>query len=255
MMKNPANKSFIQGNTFCVFNRKAINHFTPDMLDPDYWQQKKAIAGTAQGRGITWFIDYIANDSSATQHWVLRHYYRGGVIGKFNKDSYCYKGVKKTRAAREYSLLSTMQSLALPAPNPIAYRIIKHGVLYKADLLSSRIEHANNLVAILSLQSLPDNLWLEIGAIIKKFHNNGIYHHDLNAHNILINDKQQVFLIDFDQGELRTKNNHKFSRWKKSNLSRLKRSFEKELKKLPVFNFSQNNWQVLLTGYQADESI
>jgi len=237
-----------QGNITCLFNKTLITNFSAEMLSPEYWQQKNSVTGSAQGRGTTWFVAYSIGNN--IQHdWVLRHYYRGGLIGKIINDSYWYSGLEKTRAACEFALLRHMNTLQLPAPEPIAYRVIQDGLFYKADLLSSRIQHAQDLVAILSKQSLSDDVWYNIGATIKRFHHHGIYHHDLNSHNILVDDKEQVFLIDFDRGELRT--NPVKTRWKQDNMARLQRSFLKELNKLDQFNFSDDNWQTLMKGYRG----
>jgi 3-deoxy-D-manno-octulosonic acid kinase len=239
---------FEQGNVTCLFNKSLISDFSADLLTPAYWQKKDAVTGTAQGRGTTWFVAYL--DNYKIQHdWVLRHYYRGGLIGKVIKDSYWFTGLEKTRAASEFALLQHMQTLQLPAPEPIAYRIIRHGLIYQADLLSTRIKSAQDLVGALSKGQLSDLLWRSIGATIKRFHDHNIYHHDLNSHNILINDKDQVFLIDFDRGELR--NNTDNSSWKQANMQRLQRSFLKERNKLDQFYFNDENWQALMNGYQA----
>jgi len=239
-------KTCQQGKSYCLYNSNEINPFAPNMLDVSYWQNEKAITGSAQGRGTTWFVVHTDESSKQTKHWVLRHYYRGGLIGKIINDSYWFTSQKNTRAAREFALLDYMQTLALPAPKPVACRVIRHGLFYCADLLSSRIEHAQDLVALLSKQTLSAALWKKIGITIKRFHDNNIYHHDLNAHNILIDKSDNVFLIDFDQGEVR-KNNQ--ASWQQANMARLQRSFLKELNKLPTFHWQHDNWQLLLEGY------
>lgn len=244
---NPQFSKLEQGNVTCFFNQTLITDFSAQMLNPSYWQQQNAVTGSAQGRGTTWFVEY--NDIGNIKHdWVLRHYYRGGLIGKVIKDSYWFSSLEKTRAANEFALLRHMNTLQLPAPEPIAYRVIQRGFRYQADLLSSRIHHAQDLVAILSEKALTDDVWHNVGATIKRFHHHGIYHHDLNSHNILLNDKNQVFLIDFDRGELRT--NPVNTTWKQANMARLQRSFLKELNKLAQFNFTEQNWQSLMDGYQ-----
>ena len=235
-----------QGSSYCLYDNREINTFEPSMLDVSYWQKESAITGSAQGRGTTWFVEHSNKNTKQTKHWVLRHYYRGGLIGKIINDSYWFTSQMDTRAAREFSLLSDMQQLALPAPKPIACRVIRHGLFYRADLLSSRIEHAQDLVALLSKQPLSAQLWKRIGATIKRFHDNNIYHHDLNAHNILIDKNDDIFLIDFDRGEVRSNNQ---ASWQKANMARLQRSFLKELNKLPTFHWQHDNWQRLLEGY------
>lgn len=233
-------------NHYCFFDRNEIEHFSPEMLSAQYWQAQGAITGSAQGRGTTWFVQHHDKSSEQEKHWVLRHYYRGGLIGKLINDSYFFISQKNTRAAQEFALLAHMQTLALPAPKPIAYRVTRHGLLYRADLLSSRIENAQDLVAILSKRVISDNLWNRVGATIKRFHDHNIYHHDLNAHNILINEQEEVFLIDFDRGEIRTSNQ---ANWQQANIARLQRSFLKELKQQPNFHWQIKNWQLLLEGY------
>lgn len=239
---------FKEANNYCLFDKNEIKNFSSNMLSAHYWQEKDAITGSAQGRGTTWFVQYSDNNKNSLQakHWVLRHYYRGGLIGKVINDSYFFTSQKNTRAAREFDLLARMQELALPAPKPIAYRIIRQGLFYQADLLSSRIENAQDLVAILSKQSISNDLWKKMGATIKRFHDHNIYHHDLNAHNILIDDSNDVFVIDFDRGEVRTTNQ---ASWQQNNLARLQRSLLKEAKQLPNFHWNIENWQLLLEGY------
>jgi len=232
------NHEFFQydGDLFSEFS----SGFNSEMLSSSYWQQQEAITGSAQGRGTTWFIQH------QKKHWVLRHYYRGGLIGKFNKDHYIFTSQASTRAAKEFALLSLMQTWKLPAPKPVAYRVIRNGLFYQADLLSSRIENAQDLVAVLTQQALSDELWFSIGETIKRFHEKGIYHHDLNAHNILVDDNNKVWLIDFDQGEQRKIQQS----WQHSNMQRLLRSFRKEHNKLSTFSWLEENWNMLLEGYQ-----
>ncbi len=246
MSKNMQLESIQQIGIYCLYDSNEVSCFTPEMLSAQYWQEKRAVTGTAQGRGTTWFVQYDDKGSTQEKHWVLRHYYRGGLIGKIINDSYFFTSQKNTRAAREFALLTHMQTLTLPAPKPIAYRVIRHGLFYRADLLSSRIENAQDLVAILSKQDISDELWRNIGVTIKHFHDHNIYHHDLNAHNILIDNNENVFLIDFDRGEIRTSNQ---ASWQQTNMARLQRSFLKELKQLPNFHWQTKNWQLLLKGY------
>ncbi len=222
-----------------------MTHFSVQMFDSDYWQQQNAIIGSAQGRGTTWFVLY--NE----QQWVLRHYYRGGLIGKLIKDSYLFTSLDKTRSVQEFKLLQHMQALALPAPAPVACRVIRDGLFYQADLLTQRIENANDLVALLTKENLDKALWAKIGATIGKFHLQGIYHHDLNAHNILIDQQEKIWLIDFDRGEQRAVS----TLWQQANMARLLRSFRKEKKQLTPFCWQESDWQYLLAGYQSINAV
>ena len=248
-------KSYHEGNIFGVYNSQAIPDFNASMLSPKYWQENNAITGTAQGRGTTWFIRYQGQSNENESHWVLRHYYRGGLIGKLIKDHYLFTSKHNTRAAREFELLGKMNELGLPAPKPIAYRVMKHGLVYQADLLSSRIENAQDLVDLLSHKQVTNMLfneesWMLIGATIKRFHQHGIYHHDLNAHNILLNGDGLVYLIDFDRGEFRgTAQQGQQQSWQQNNMDRLKRSFVKEKNRIAGFQWEPKHWDMLMKGY------
>ncbi len=235
-------KVFENNNVFCIHDENEVENFTHEFLDGEFWQAQNAVVGTAQGRGTTWFIRYQNKD------WVLRHYYRGGMIGKFNKDSYIYQGIDKTRAAQEFELLNHMRSLMLPVPKPIAYRVIKNGLFYKADILTERICNAQDLVSLLAKQSVDEALWHKIGRVIKQFHQHNIYHHDLNIHNILIDEESRVWIIDFDRGEIRADSTD----WKMNNLSRLLRSFNKEKAKLESLHWENSYWELLMNGYKSN---
>lgn len=183
---------------------------------------------------------------------VLRHYYRGGLIAKLISD--CYLGVQleKTRAYREWCLLRTMRNLDLPVPKPVAARVIKKALFYRADLITVEIKLSETLADYLMNKKISDTLWKNIGRCLKQFHFHNIYHADLNARNILLKmpegvktDEFEIYLIDFDRGDIRPKND----KWKSENLQRLKRSLEKFKGNQEVFNFDERAWQCLLEGY------
>ncbi|WP_426359039.1 3-deoxy-D-manno-octulosonic acid kinase [Pseudocolwellia sp. HL-MZ19] len=239
----PCSKKVFENNTiFCLFDDNEIENFSQDLLDSHYWQSNNQVVGTAQGRGTTWFIEV------DNKQWVLKHYYRGGLIGKFNKDSYLFSSNDNTRATKEFELLNQLRALDLPAPKPIACRVIKSGLFYKADILTERVCNAQDLISLLIKQSVNADLWHNIGKTIKAFHDHDVYHHDLNIHNILIDDQNKVWLIDFDQGEIKTGS----SNWKEENMSRLLRSFNKEKNKLEALHWQANEWDLLLTGYTSE---
>lgn len=205
---------------------------------PRYWKKQNAIMGSARGRGTTYFFKH--NHRS----FVLRHYRRGGLIGKLLTDQYFFTGFSKTRAWREMDLLMRMKELGLPAPIPVAARVQKHFFYYRADLITKKIPAARDAHQHLRKREIGSEAWRRIGATIAQFHHHQIYHHDLNIHNIMLSDKGKVWLIDFDKCEIRTGEN-----WKKANLGRLRRSLNKEKANNFDYHFSEDNWQLLLSGY------
>lgn len=198
--------------------------------DPEYWQQQNKVIGSAQGRGTTWFV------ALDTMGAALRHYRRGGLFGKLIKDHYIFTGWEKTRSYQEFQLLNTLIEASVNVPRPIAARAVKRTFCYQADLLSQRIPNARDLVAILQEKPLPKEIYQKIGNEIRKMHAAQVNHTDLNIHNILIDDYDKVWIIDFDKCY-----QQKGDDWKRSNWDRLKRSFLKEVKKRNI-HWNEEEW-------------
>ncbi|EWH11190.1 3-deoxy-D-manno-octulosonic-acid kinase [Catenovulum agarivorans DS-2] len=214
---------------------------TDDWFDIQHWYQQDAVIGQSTGRNTTYFFQ-------AQQHkYVLRHYYRGGMIGKIAKDGYFYVGLKKSRVYLEFEMLLQMQALGLPVPTPIAARLSRSLLHYRADIIMRLIDNADDLISILLKRPLTADEWQKIGQTIAKFHQHGVYHADLNIHNIMLDGNGAVWLIDFDRGEFKPQ--HK--KWQHANLKRLLRSFEKEKGKYPHLSWHQHNWHTLRHAYQS----
>jgi 3-deoxy-D-manno-octulosonic acid kinase len=110
----------------------------------------------------------------------------------------------------------------LPVPDPIAARFQRRGPDLRADQKNPANEDAATQSEAVGDQQLDAALAERVGALIARFHAEGVDHADLNAHNILL-DRDQLWLIDFDRGEIRATG----TAWKLANLARLKRSLLK----------------------------
>jgi 3-deoxy-D-manno-octulosonic acid kinase len=203
------------------------------------WAQRSSIVGFAEGRGTTFFVQHQGQD------FVLRHYQRGGLVTKVSKDKYLWLGLRFSRPWREWELLESMLEKGLPVPAPAAMKVERKGLIYSADIMMHRIPNARTLMHILMIEELAEEHWIAIGSVIRRFHENGIYHADLNANNILIDEDGRCFLIDFDRCGIRKPK----VKWQKENLLRLKRSLNKIFKNEDVFHFLDINWRSLLRGY------
>ncbi|OEE26209.1 3-deoxy-D-manno-octulosonic acid kinase [Aliivibrio fischeri] len=201
--------------------------------DPDYWQQQNKVIGSAQGRGTTWFVALDKMDAA------LRHYRRGGLFGKIIKDHYIFTGWEKSRSYQEFQLLKSLKEAGVNVPKPIAARTIKRTFCYQADLLSEKIPNAQDLVSILQEKPLSKEMYQKVGNEIRKMHAAQVNHTDLNIHNILIDDNDKVWIIDFDKCY-----QQKGDDWKQGNWDRLKRSFVKEVTKRNI-HWSEKEWASL----------
>ncbi|NOX27143.1 MAG: 3-deoxy-D-manno-octulosonic acid kinase [Gammaproteobacteria bacterium] len=192
------------------------------------------------GRGEAIFFRYGAYEM------VAKHYLRGGLLSHFVHDQYFACDVEATRAFKEWHLLGKMRALGLPVPKPVAARVLIQGCFYRADLVTEKINLAKTLAEKLTEVSLGYEAWQAVGVLIKRFHQLGVYHADLNANNIIINEQQELFLLDFDKGQIKLG-----EAWKINNIERLLRSLLKGKKKETQFNFEMTDWQQLLKGYSA----
>ncbi|MCK4951312.1 MAG: 3-deoxy-D-manno-octulosonic acid kinase [Gammaproteobacteria bacterium] len=228
-------------NVYILYDDDFLSKVDSQWFDVDYWEQQGSVTKAAQGRGQAGFIQ------TEQGELVLRHYHRGGWMATLLGERYIYTGLYRSRAWREWYLLEKMTAMGLPVPQPVAAQVVRAGIFYRQDILIRRISGAVALSQRLQEGVLSSGLWSEIGKCIRKFHAAGIYHADLNAHNILLGDNGQVYLVDFDKGEIRSE-----GQWQASNIARLKRSLNK-LKQLDQkatgFSFTEDDWSALMQGY------
>lgn len=201
----------------------------------------ETVSGTASGRARAVFYEYRG------LQLVLKHYHRGGMVASLLGDRYLGIDPQKSRAFREWRLLYAMQQLQLPAPVPVAASVVRHGLLHEADLVTLRIPESETLADVLLSRALDETRWRTVGECIRRFHDHGIWHADLNARNILLDADNNVYLIDFDRGRFR----YLGESWKAANLARLQRSLLKFRSRHNGFNYNEQAWQALLGGYRG----
>ncbi|GAB6262764.1 3-deoxy-D-manno-octulosonic acid kinase [Photobacterium sp. 53610] len=226
-----------QDNCRVMFDPVLLAEDPWQCFEPDFWQRQQAVTGSARGRGTTWFVRGQEVDMA------LRHYYRGGLFGKLVKDQYRFSDWASCRSMAEFALLQHLVAKGVRVPRPVAARVCKTGLFYRADLLTEKVPDATDLVDRLQQGPLSELQWQAVGAMIRKMHDSQVNHTDLNAHNILLDREERIWLIDFDKCSL-TDGEH----WKAANLSRLHRSFVKEVDKAGI-QWQASDWQQLLVGY------
>lgn len=167
------------------------------LFDRDAWRARGALSARPGGRGSIHFID------DGARHWVLRRYLRGGFAASFARDRYWYLGEERTRPFREFRLLARLRQLGLPVPAPVAAGYRRGAFTYVAELVTERIARARTLAELVRAGP-PDAVgWQAIGRCLRRFHDAGVQHADLNAHNVLLDDSGHAWVVDFDRGRLR----------------------------------------------------
>ncbi|MEM9531216.1 MAG: 3-deoxy-D-manno-octulosonic acid kinase [Pseudomonadota bacterium] len=188
----------------------------PEQFEPAYWQDRGSLTGQASGRGQVFFVD------AGGEGWAVRHYQRGGLIGRFNRDRYLFTGHARVRAVREFELLRQLVRWNLPTAVPVAARYRRQGLTYTADLITRFLPHEQTLAGFLKSQNLDRDELLQyfgrVGRTVATFLKRGVSHADLNCHNVLLSSKR-VDIIDLDRGRIVAP-----GPWRERSLKRLKRS-------------------------------
>lgn len=236
MMQEGTHKDAVGAILFDVAASSQVGH---DWFVPDFWRARDALRIQSGGRGGVAII------TTPIGECVLRHYRRGGLVARLLGDRYLWLGADSSRPFREFRLLAEIARRGLPGPVVVAARYCRHGISYTADLITRRIAGARTLAECLAAGQLDGELAGQVGELLARFHRAGVWHADLNAHNVLVT-AGGLYLIDFDRGRLRAPR----LAWQQANLKRLRRS----LIKLGAADeseamFEQTVWQPLRQHY------
>ena len=150
---------------------------------------------------------------------AIKSYSRGGWMRYLIKQRYLKLG--KTRAQLEFELLQVVRNLGINAPEPVVYAH-RGCIFYRAWLVSRAIKYPLSL-ALLSLKDekktrqAMDSVIEQISLLIQ----NGILHIDLHPGNIVVDGADQIFIVDFDKGQIHHGNREKLrnrylTRWQRA---------------------------------------
>ena len=227
-----------QNGSVIRYDDSVLDPFEPRLFDVGWLRSEGHYHGSSSGRGEAHFLSF------GGRAMVLRPYRRGGLIGRFNRDFYLRTGLEQSRAFQEFSLLQSMRIDGLPVPRAIAARVSPRGLFYRAALVTERIPEARPMEEMLREAPLAVDVWHQAGAVIRRMHDAGVDHTDLNCRNILIDTDAQVWLIDFDKCQKRPS-----GAWAQANLDRLERS----LNKWHGLQWQAHDWEALCAGYAKSD--
>jgi len=206
-------------------------------FDRTQWQKIGGVALETSGRGAVLIVKHEA------QTWVVRHYHRGGFVARFIEDHYLWLGLEQSRSFCEWRLLRRLRDAGLPVPNPIAAHVYRTGPIYTADIITTYLPDTRKLSAFIADGEVPAHCWREIGRMVKAVHAHGVDHPDLTAHNILLDTRGALFLVDFDNARVKPD-----GRWQRLGVERLQRSLRKVALETGT-EFDPAAWAEIEAGY------
>ena len=228
---------------FITYDSARFETAPTSLFDPHYLSVQGLLSSFGSGRGTVWMFCY------QDENYALRHYRRGGQAARLWGDRYLWCGRKRSRPAREAALLDRLLEQGLPVAAPVAWRVVRRGFTYQADLMTRRIADAAPLSQVLRRRALAASDWEQAGRLLRRMHDLQVWHADLNLSNILFRPSGEFFLIDFDRCRVRMG-----GWWKRRNLERLHRSCRKGKRLEPALRFAEADFEALLRGYAGSAS-
>ena len=199
-----------------LYDAALREHVDASWFDPAHWHGARGVERETSGRGAVLIVPH------GDETWVVRHYRRGGYVQRFIEDHYIWLGTERSRSFREWRLLRRLHNAGLPVPNPIAAHVHRIGALYTADIITTYLPDTRKLSAFIAEHAVPRDCWRRIGRMVRAVHEHGVDHPDLTAHNILLDARDQLFLVDFDNAHVKPP-----GPWQRAGVERLQRSLRK----------------------------
>jgi 3-deoxy-D-manno-octulosonic acid kinase len=180
---------------------------------------------------------------------VLRRYLRGGLIGKLLVDRYLFP----SRPARELSVLSYARSRDVPVPEVLGASVMSAGLFGYRGRIATRMIPDSKTLPLFLMENRDDRrrateVLRKSGAAVRRMHDAGIAHADLNMNNILVGAGGAPFIIDFDKATVR----HRLTLGGRvRNLRRLLRSARKLTES--GLTFVDAEFEAILRGYAGGD--
>jgi 3-deoxy-D-manno-octulosonic acid kinase len=131
-----------------------------------------------------------APGSADGERWVVRHYHRGGAVARFLGDRYFRLG--QPRPFHELRTLERLRALGVPTPEPVGAAVYRHGPFYRGDLVTRWVPGSIDLAGCLFPTTSPEprpsppTAMRAAGRLVRRLHDHGVLHPDLNLKNILL---------------------------------------------------------------------
>lgn len=230
-----------QPYTRILYDADCLERPSSNWFSPDHWAKHGSVDTFRQGRGGCWRVEM------PTGAAVIKHYRRGGQIARISYDRYLFTGWERSRSLCEWRLLANLHQQGLPVPAPLAAICVRRGRSYRAALITRYIHGATSLNQLIAKNApgLPE-LALKTGELLARFHFADVNHADINLSNIVKDERDKLWLLDFDRGRITSMN----ARRRQHSMQRLKRSLKRLSEREQVAETITNTfWTRLKSAY------
>lgn len=162
---------------------------------------------------------HLARFPYADGYGLVRPYKRGGLVRHFLAETYLFDN----RPLRELNILRYLYEQEFAVPMPLGACWERTRVGYRGSIATQELDALTLVEYLGNSRETADQALRQCGELIRKMHDLGVFHADLQARNILVG-PSSVYLIDFDNAR-KTQSLGPYQRAR--NLLRLRRSLEK----------------------------
>ena len=176
-----------------MFDKDLVLNPSREFFQPESWFDQAE--PHVEGRGTVWRIN------AGEQQWILKHYLRGGLISHLVSARIFYWLRANSHGQRVFDTPKALSCWTASAAPVAASAQRKSLLTYSGALITEYLPNSRSLASLIRLGDWENAPWEAIGKTIRRFHEYGAMHRDLNASNILLVEGC-TYLIDFDKGKL-----------------------------------------------------
>ena len=150
---------------------------------------------------------------------AVKVYTRGGLINHVTKHHYLRTG--KPRCRKEFEILSAVRDYGISVPEPVAYAYRGH-LFYRGWLVTREVRQPLNLARLcLTDERRCRSALATFADQVRRLIENNVIHIDLHPGNVLVDQKDRVYIVDFDRARIAAWSQNKLrrhylSRWERA---------------------------------------
>lgn len=191
-------------------------------------------------------------DAPGQGRWVVRHLTHGGALATLTGD--CFPRLGFPRPFNELWLAEHLRGQGIATPRVVAATTHVHGLCYRGDIAREWLEQARDLASCLLGEPALDAdvraaCLRAAGMLVRRVHDAGLFHPDLNLRNILIDWQDgapEAMILDLEKCRLQPRLRQA---QRQAMLARLARSLGK-LSRNSAHRVTDREWAILTQAYE-----